>query len=388
MNNILIEMDTDIGILDGIKFDDSLMAAIENISLISNGLSTTSSVDLKKPEIKSAFQQRVEELHDQLTLPKPNFGELVVSQEGLLDIPLQIAQRIFDFLRTIKVWFKDLLGSSGVVAKAQQSTVKHAANSVAQKAKKQEVEVLKINLPVKSLIAFHNSKHTPQTSFVYNLNTFKASTTGVSADLKRLIEGVEEEIMRIMTFVDLVTDYLKKGQPVTAQLMTDIRRGGLLAHLAGNSFETIGCMVVEKNIKAGNQMKRGKFDVKDVAGERSWKSTEQLIEFNIRVDELPELAKIVSDQVHDVNKTVVRTIDRIAASKVISKIESIRTTELFKTNDFSGSEKAIQAANLEKLNLVYELALQAEILTASLRGFSQRYTNILTMLVSGLDKGL
>lgn len=389
MNNFIVEMNDDLDqYLNMANIDSTLMAAVENISILTNGLSSTSSVDLAKPEVVEEFHCRVNEICDQLTLPKPPLDELVVSQEGLLDIPVAIVQRIFEFLRTIKNWLKELLSSSGTVAKAQQGATKLAGNSIINKAKKQEVEVLKVKLPVRALIAFHNSKHTPKTSYTYNVENFKLSTKGVNDDLKKLIEGVEEETHRILNFVDLVTDYLKKGQPVTAQLMVDIRRGGLLAHLAGNSFETIGCRITERNISSSNQMKRGKFDVKDVAGDNGWKSTEQLVDFNIRVDDLPEFVKLVTDQVGEVNRNVIRVIDKIAASRIINKIESVKATELFKANDLSASEKAIQAANIEKLNLVYELALQAEILLASLRGFSQRYTGLLTMLVTGLDKGL
>lgn len=389
MNNFVIEMNDDLDqYLNMAKIDSTLMAAVENISLLTNGLSTTSSIDLAKPEVVEEFRCRVDEICNQLTLPKPDLDGLVVSQEGLLDIPLAIVQRIYEFLRAVKNWFKELLSSSGTVAKAQQGATKLAGNSIINKAKKQDIEVLKVKLPVRALIAFHNSKHTPKTEYTYNLESFKLSTKGVNDDLKKLIDGVEEEIMRILNFVELVTDYLKKGQPITAQLMTDIRRGGLLAHLSGNGFETIGCKTNERTITSNNQMKRGKFDVKDVAGDYGWKSTEQLVEFTIRADELPTFVNLVTEQVGEINRNVIRTIDKIAASKIISKIENIKTNELFKTNDLSGSEKAIQAANIEKLNLVYELALQAEILTASLRGFSQRYTGILTMLVTGLDKGL
>ena len=243
---------------------DEFVVAFETVNVIYHGLITTPHRDYQKPHIQEALRARVGELAaitnysaESVYVAIDNIATGTYSTENeFFAMVKSVIEKIIEWLINVKNWILDLIKrlfnirtQNKAAAKTTGQTFKQAKNKY-EREKRDFPDRIKVTIPGQCYLAFHTTRHRPQTGYVYNTEGLEKAIANIGIDMNRFVGKLEEDVPTVLSAIEILLSELtinKLSNSEDALIRLNKARG--LKSLYFNKFEAIGFGIIDKPVR-------------------------------------------------------------------------------------------------------------------------------------------
>lgn len=367
--------------------DSKLAIALEHIQILQRGLLTISREQYTDPVIIANFQHCVDTITENLDSAVERVElstPVTISNEGMVDIVRQVIRQLIDFIKSVGKFLIKVFMDAINVQKFQNSFTKKAAQMAKEKAKKSGAGTIELELPNTVYIALNSLKHTPKAGYRYNAKSFLDRVAENEVTLEALRACIAVGTTTNLHHTKTILDAIKDNKDIATILKEPIGENAAFRKFMGHPF--IGTALREKPMRYGNAQISTKFELVDVRQDLGYTggATFPLV---LDTDEIGSFCDKLTSTVEEVNKRAVGLLEDIKKSDAYRNVEKADILIRYSVDEDKLTPEA-QNRNMRYFNMVFELINQLKILAFQYRNFSQRYSNILSGIVVGIEKGL
>lgn len=395
--------------VDGI--DEGIVAAIESVHIIYQGLLTTPASRYAEAGIQNALVRRLETISagtgvslEGITISIENINTLVVSQEADFVGAIEtIVTKIMEWLGRIKefflgLWRKVFNRKTAVVAAAKANNVKYEATVKTYATNNKPIPTtVKCTVPGRCYVLFHAKPHLPKAGFVYNQAGLDKALDSVPKDVDRIIDAMAAEtettlkaVRMLMQAMDRPSSSVLGAQGGASRSLDeplkDLKTNRKMFGLYHDKFEVIGMGVITKPLRHTTRYHSEKFALTDTTRKHGWGSVDNF-DITLDVNKIKDLNDSVARNANDKLTAIAMLVDRVIKSSEISelvkKLKDQRTLHQLvgmntpETGSITVNESR---ANLDRLELMTEYVNQLTDNLSLLYQFYARYIEILSVI--------
>lgn len=389
---------------------EGLVAAIESVHIVYQGILTTPAARYKEPEIIGSLTRRLETISEGTGVSLENLiptltdvGKLEVSQEGsFIEAIEAIVRSIIDWLGRVKqffvnLWRKVFNRKTTVVAASKANTAKYETAVKQYATNKKEVPTtVKCNVPGRCYVLFHAKPHLPKAGFVYNQAGLDKAITSVSKEMDQLIDAMASETDTTLAAVRQLLRSIEQPMSSTLQNKTasrnideplkDLKTNRKMFGLFHDKFEVIGMGVVTKPLRHATRHHSEKFALTDVSRNYGWSSVDSF-DITIDVNKIKDLNDSVSKNANEKLTAIALLVDRVIKSSEINELTKKLRDERALSNmlevnapDTGSVTLNNSRVKLDRLELMTEYVNQLSDNLSLLYSFYARYISTLSIL--------
>ena len=395
--------------LDGI--DEGIVAAIESVHIVYQGLLATPASRYAEPDIQKALVRRLETISagtgvslEGITISIENIDTLVVSQEAdFVGVIETIVTKIMEWLGRIKefflgLWRKVFNRKTAVVAAAKANNVKYEATVKSYASNNKTIPTtVKCTVPGRCYVLFHAKPHLPKAGFVYNQAGLDKALDSVPKEIDKIIDAMSAETDTTLKAVRMLMQAMDrpagavigpKGSVIRSldEPLKDLKTNRKMFGLFHDKFEVIGMGVIAKPLRHANKYHSEKFALTDTSRNYGW-GTVDSFDITLDVNKIKDLNDNVAKNATDKLSAIAGLVDRVIKSSEISdlvkKLKDQRTVnQLVGLNTPENGSITVNESrnNLERLELMTEYVNQLTDNLSLLYQFYARYIEILSVI--------
>ncbi len=388
---------------------EQFVVAFETVNVIYHGLITTPQRDYQKPHIQEALRARVGELAsitnysaESVYLAIDNIATGTYSTENdFFAMVKSVIEKIIEWLIGVKNWILDLIKrlfnirtQNKASAKATGQTFKQAKNKY-EREKKDFPDRIKVTIPGQCYLAFHSTRHRPQTGYVYNTAGLEKAITNIGVDMNRFVGKLEEDVPAVLSAVEVLISELsinKLSNSEDALIRLNKARG--LNSLYHNKFEAIGFGIIDKPVRNSTRYFQSKLGLTNLVDDYGWSAVGGF-EVTIETARFEDLNTSIEKATDDVLARIIVLSESLSKSRAVKRLSEMKKEQarlVDMTQTLHGNDSSItllqQKQILARIDLAYELVNQLTDTVMLTSRFYSRYTLMLSRLMANIAQSI
>ena len=388
---------------------DDFVVAFETVNVIYHGLITTPHRDYQKPHIQQALRDRIGELStitnysaESVYLAVDNIAHGTYSTENdFFAVVKSVIEKIIEWLVNVKNWILDLVkrlfnirNQNKAASKATGQTFKQAKNKY-EREKKDFPERIKVTIPGQCYLAFHTTRHRPQTGYVYNTEGLEKAISCVGLDMNRFVSKLEEDVPSVLSAIEVLISELSINKSSNSDdALVRLNRARGLKSLHHNNFEVIGFGIIDKPVRNSTRYFQSKLGLTNLVDDYGWGSVSGF-ELTIETNRFEELNTSIEKATDDVLARIILLTETLSKSRAVKRLGELKKEQTSLVNlhqsinpDESSINLMRQKEILARIDLAYELVNQLTDTVMLTSRFYSRYTLILSSLMSNIAQSI